>query len=367
MKFIEQLKQIPDHRQSQGKRHPLWLVICLTLVGVLCGYHGYRPLADFCEKHWETLQTMLELPPQSRIPSYSTFRRVIQGVEIEPIVKLYNDWCQNSQTASSGQWLAIDGKSIKCTVTNQTDSEQNFTSTVSAFTHETGEVIALAVSENKQISEIAVVKQVITTLKGQPACYTMDALHCQKDTVKLITEQGQHYLIALKNNQPNLVKTLDNLHQTTTALSYGEEFDKSHGRQVRRRVWVYPAPPHLRKHWSSLQSLIYVEREGWRNDQHCFESFGYISDLSGNASQFLDPIRLHWGIENRLHWVRDVLFQEDMGLRRGGHAPTIWAIMYCFIMTTVRRLGYRTIPQGRRVLANQVQQVFDILSCSYSF
>jgi predicted transposase YbfD/YdcC len=292
---------------------------------------------------------------------------VIQGVEIEPIVKLYNDWCQNSQTASSGQWLAIDGKSIKCTVTNQTDSEQNFTSTVSAFTHETGEVIALAVSENKQISEIAVVKQVITTLKGQPACYTMDALHCQKDTVKLITEQGQHYLIALKNNQPNLVKTLDNLHQTTTALSYGEEFDKSHGRQVRRRVWVYPAPPHLRKHWSSLQSLIYVEREGWRNDQHCFESFGYISDLSGNASQFLDPIRLHWGIENRLHWVRDVLFQEDMGLRRGGHAPTIWAIMHCFIMSTVRRLGYRTIPQGRRVLANQVQQVFDILSCSYSF
>ena len=293
MNFIEQLKQIPDHRSSKGKRHPLWLVMCLTLLGVLSGYHGYRPLADFCQKHWETLQTMLELPTESQIPSYSTFRRVIQGVEIEPIVKLFNEWCKNSQTGESGKWLAMDGKSIKCTVTNQTDSKQNFTSTVSAFTHETGEVMALAVSENKQISEIEVVKQVITSLLGQSASFTMDALHCQKETVKLIVEQGQHYLIALKNNQPNLVKSLDNLHQTTTALSYAEEFDKSHGRQVRRRVWVYPAPPHLGKHWSSLQSLIYVEREGWRDDKPFFESLGYISDLSLNAAQFLDPIRLH--------------------------------------------------------------------------
>ncbi|MFN5399032.1 MAG: transposase family protein [Pseudanabaena sp.] len=77
MNFIEQLKQIPDHRKSNGKRHPLWLVMCLTLLGVLCNYHGYRPLADFCEKHWLTLQTMLELAPERRIPSYSTFRRVI--------------------------------------------------------------------------------------------------------------------------------------------------------------------------------------------------------------------------------------------------------------------------------------------------
>jgi predicted transposase YbfD/YdcC len=115
--------------------------------------------------------------------------------------------------------------------------------------------------------------------------------------VKLIAEQGQHYLIALKNNQPNLLKALVNLHQTTEALSYAEEFDKSHGRQVRRRVWVYPAPNYLRKHWSCLQSLIYVEREGWRDDKPFFESLGYISVLTLNAAQFLDPIRLHWGIE----------------------------------------------------------------------
>jgi hypothetical protein len=115
----------------------------------------------------------------------------------------------------------------------------------------------------------------------------MDALHCQKDPVKLIAEQEQHYLIALKNNQPNLVKTLDNLHQTTDSLSYAEAFDKSHGRQVRRRVWVYPTPPHLRKHWSSLQSLIYVEREGWRDDKPFFIAHRincFCSSLRGGRS-----------------------------------------------------------------------------------
>jgi len=98
-----------------------------------------------------------------------------------------------------------------------------------------------------------------------------------------------------------LLKALEHLPQTTSALSYAEEFDKSHSRQVRRRVWVYRAPTRLREHWSSLQSLIYVEREGWRDAQPFVESVGYISDLSLKASQFLDPSRLHWGIENRLH------------------------------------------------------------------
>ncbi len=64
--------------------------MCLTLLGVLCNYHGYRPLADFCKKHCQTLQTMLELPSDIRIPSYST-RCVIQGIEIGLVVELFND------------------------------------------------------------------------------------------------------------------------------------------------------------------------------------------------------------------------------------------------------------------------------------
>lgn len=155
MNFIEQLKQIPDHRHSRGKRHPLWLVMCLTLLGVMCTYHGYRPLADFSRCHWSTLKTLLNLPQKTRIPSYSTFRRVIQGVDFLPLVALLNQWCQANPGERTGQWLAIDGKSIKCTVSDYQQSYQNFISTVSAFSHQTGAVVALSVLENKHTSSLS--------------------------------------------------------------------------------------------------------------------------------------------------------------------------------------------------------------------
>ncbi|HIK40394.1 MAG TPA: transposase [Thermoleptolyngbya sp. M55_K2018_002] len=88
-----------------------------------------------------------------------------------------------------------------------------------------------------------------------------------------------------------------------------------------------------------------------------------LSRLPNNSStiQFLQPIQQHWNIENRLHWVRDVTFEEDHA-RPGGNAPVIWAILNCFIINIVRQLAYRTIPQGIRALTNQVQQVYTILT-----
>lgn len=90
LNLIEQLKQIPDYRKGKGKRHALWLVVMLILLGTLCGYRGYRPLADFSHQHWQSLSELLELPANTRIPSYSTFRRVLQQVEFEPILGLFN-------------------------------------------------------------------------------------------------------------------------------------------------------------------------------------------------------------------------------------------------------------------------------------
>ncbi|MDX2217001.1 MAG: hypothetical protein SFY66_27290, partial [Oculatellaceae cyanobacterium bins.114] len=91
------------------------------------------------------------------------------------------------------------------------------------------------------------------------------------------------------------------------------------------------------------------------------ETIGYITNLEGNATQFLQHIQQHWGIENRLHWVRDVCFEEDTA-RPGGNAPVIWAILNCFLISIVRQLAFRTIPQGVRALTNQLKQVYTILT-----
>lgn len=178
--LIEQVKQVPDYRKGKGKRHALWLVLMLVLLGTLCGYRGYRPLADFTQQHWQTLCELLELPSHTRIPSYSTFRRVLQRVDFEPFVTLFNRWSQLFIKLTEQTWVAADGKSIKSTLSDYTESYQDFITSVSVFTHQSGVVLHLQVMNNKQTSEIEVVRQLIAALVGQPVVFTLDALHCQK-------------------------------------------------------------------------------------------------------------------------------------------------------------------------------------------
>lgn len=178
--LVADLKQIPDYRKGKGKRHALWLVLMLILLGTLCGYRGYRPLADFSQYHWQTLCQLLELPSSTRIPSYSTFRRVLQRVDFEPFVALFNRWSHLFIELTEETWVAADGKSIKSTLSDYSESYQNFITSVSAFTHQSGVVLHLQMMHNKQTSEIEVVRQLIAALAGQPVVFTLDALHCQK-------------------------------------------------------------------------------------------------------------------------------------------------------------------------------------------
>lgn len=171
-------------------------------------------------------------------------------------------------------------------------------------------------------------------------------------------------MIALKGNQPKLAQALKDCHTTTEALSQAHQVDTTHQRQVHRQAWVYQAPTFLQQHWKGLRSLIWVERWGTRKGRPFHEQVGYVSDLELSAEEFLVHIQQHWGIENRLHWVRDVTFEEDES-RPGGNAPAIWAILNCFIISIVRHLGFRTIPQGTRVLANQVELIYRILTYGF--
>lgn len=178
--LIAKLQAIPDHRSAKGRRHDLWLLLLLILLGTFCGYRGYRPLVDFCHTHWRTLCTQLALPPETRIPSYSTFRRVLHRVDFNPLLTLFNEWVATLFHWSETTGVAGDGKAIKSTLSNYGDSAQSLINTVSAFTHGSGLVLHWQVADNKQGAEQGVVEQLIQALAGQPVVFTFDALHCQK-------------------------------------------------------------------------------------------------------------------------------------------------------------------------------------------
>ena len=176
--------------------------------------------------------------------------------------------------------------------------------------------------------------------------------------MSLIIDGGNDYLIGLKENQPTLYKMAQTQSQQDTPLSSATTVENVHSRLVQRECKVFAAPEQIQKKWSGLKTFVVVERQGERNGQPFYERQSYICSQCLEAQQLLSDIQGHWGIENRLHWVRDVTFQEDFPPRRGGNAPVNWSILHNFFITIARKLCFRTIPQAQRALSNQLHKVF---------
>ncbi len=177
--LIEYLKQIPDEREASGRRHPLWLILLIMILGIMSGYWGYRGLGRFIERHRRQLIETLKIR-QARVGSYSTIRRVMMSLDYEAVAQTFNDWASQYTYNSDGQWVAIDGKSLKNTVNDCYGKQQNFVMMVSAFSHYRGEILGIKIMENKKQSEIVAVQDLLELLDLKGVVFTMDALHCQK-------------------------------------------------------------------------------------------------------------------------------------------------------------------------------------------
>jgi predicted transposase YbfD/YdcC len=362
MTLIAQLKQIPDVRHIRGRRHPLWMILWLSLLGFLCGYDGYRPLADFCAQSQVSLRALLGLPETQAMPSYSTFRRSFVSVEPQGWVECFNAWAQATLPLSVAGLFSIDGKSIRCTSTGGKTSAQNFVMLVSVYEQRVG-VVRLAMMQNQKASEIHVAQALIAQLHYLPSgqCFSLDALHTTQATVNTITATGQHYLVAVKQNRADTYRAIELLTQTEGAQSEAMQVDNTHSRYVTRRAQVFAPTAQLQAKWRNLVAIGVVQRSGTRQHKPFTETVYYLSSAHTTAAQLLAASRQHWQIENGLHWVKDVTFKEDYPEQRGGHAPVTWAILNTFCITLARRQGWRTVPQALRAWANQLDQVFHFL------
>jgi hypothetical protein len=183
--LIYYLEQIPDPRDKSGLRHPLPIVLLIIIMAILSGHYGYRGIGRFLERHRRSLIELLSIP-KSRVPSYSTIIRVMMTLNYEFVLKQFNDWIQSNGMLPSGEWVSIDGKALKNTVTNYSGQEQNFVNFVSAFSHQKGLVLGLKVNKNKDQSEITTVQELLELLDLKGVVFTFDALHCQKKTLEMI-------------------------------------------------------------------------------------------------------------------------------------------------------------------------------------
>lgn len=177
--LVEELKKIKDFRIDEGKRHPLWLVLLIVIMGTMSGYLGYRALGDFVTRHKAALIKTLKVP-KDRVPSYSTIRRVMMGIDFEEFICIFNNWAIANSPPEERRWYAVDGKTLKGSHKDVEEAYKYFIQIVSVYNTTVGLVVGMAEWLREESSELVVVQNLIKTLGLEDAVFTLDALHCQK-------------------------------------------------------------------------------------------------------------------------------------------------------------------------------------------
>ncbi len=165
-------------------------------------------------------------------------------------------------------------------------------------------------------------------------------------------------MIAVKGNQKRLYEQIKLNTQQITPISVDISTERRSDRVTTRTVSVFDDLTDISSEWVGLARLVKVERTGTRAGKPYEQIAYYISSLSLHAEQFAQGIRGHWGIENRLHWVKDVVLQEDSSRIRLGNAPANLSLIRSLAIAIFRYNGYSSITTAVRMIGHNLEQIF---------
>lgn len=321
---------LPDPRSDRGKRHRLSDIIVIAVTAVICCADSWSDVTDFglAKRRW--FETFLDLP--HGIPSQDTFERVFARLDPDAFERCFMDWAAALAGSSQGKLVAIDGKKIRRSFQHAWD-HSTAAHLVSAFVGENATVLGQLAVDCKE-NEIVAIPQLLDLLDIKGATVTIDAMGCQTEIARKIVEKGGDYVLAVKDNQPalndSLRRNLDEMIQEEFAdVHHGVEttVEGDHGRIETRRVWATNQlddwlDADQRARWTGLKSVAVVQAtrdvplQGVSTERRYF-----ISSLGGvDAVRMGQAIRGHWAVENKLHWVLDVSFDEDQARNRKNHS-----------------------------------------------
>ena len=350
-----------DPRRSPA--YPAWYLVLVILCGFLSGCNTIADIAHFAELRCQWLNSLLDL--QFNRLSYDTIWWFFVRVKPEAFQCLMSQWLSGLPSNLHDQVLAVDGKRLQGVSDNE-----HITHLVNLFAVDSRIIIAQERVPDKKCERKAL-PQLLESVDITGAIITMDAHYTYKPELRQVLDKGADFIVGIKGNQGNLEEKVSNYFDQAHSINYrSEEFqcsttmEKDHGRIEIRHVCVSHDLDWLpqKDEWN-LKALIEIRSERIIGDKVEKGILYYGSSRKGNSEQFGKWIRNHWGIENGLNYVMDVVFEEDKALANTGHSAENMSLLRRLAMNVIKTFDpNRGITDARRNATYEPNYLTGLLS-----
>lgn len=353
--FQDHFASLSDPRSfhAPNQRHELIDMLVIAVCAVICGAEGWEDIEEYGHAQAAWFTEVLSLP--HGIPSHDTFRRVLSRLDPDELTQCFISWTAALSDLSGGDIVSIDGKTLRRSFDRA--SSKAAIHMVRAWAS-TNRLVLGQVKVEKKSNEIKAIPKLLKMLDLTGSTVTIDAMGCQKEIAKVITEQGADYVLALKKNHSHLYEDvtlfLDDARANEfaeIAPDYHETVDGDHGRIETRKYWITSDIDWLgaKASWANLQSLGLVESRREIGEKVEVERRYYLVSLPADGVRFSDAVRQHWGIENELHWGLDVSFNEDAcRIRKDQGAQTFSVLRHIALNLLKREMRHKRGIKAKR-------------------
>jgi len=371
------LEGVPDPRSRRGVRHTMCSILVIAAVAVCAGARSFAAIGEWAADAPQRVLAVLgaRCDPRRgvyRAPGEATLRRALQAVDPDAVDTAIGTWLAHRQPRTPGQdgasqgmpgvAIAVDGKTLRGTCGRDGTGGVHL---LSAMTHHTATRRATVVAQVQvegKTSEVAWFAPLLDQIDLTGVVVTADALHTVREHARYLTGRGADYVFTVKENQHRLYDLLDGLAWSTAPVH--TTTDTGHGRTERRTIQVLPAPVDVGFPGAAQVFLIerYItDRATGQISAVAVLGVTSLTAQQAGPAQIADSVRGHWGIENRLHWVRDVTYGEDASHVRTGTAPRVMAGLRNLAISAIRLAGHTNIAQALRHMARDATRPLALL------
>ena len=355
--FVDHFAVVEEPRIERTKVHGLIDILFICVAGTIAGCDGPTDIASFAKTQLAWCRKFVEL--KNGVPSHDTIGRVISLIKPDQFQKAFLDWVAAlaADDKSDGpKFVPIDGKTLRGS--GGAKHRDNPLHVVSAWATQQGMTLGQVAVDSKS-NEITAIPKLLEMLELKGAIVSIDAMGCQKNIAKQIVDGGGDYVLAVKDNQPKLSEAVTTSSstdmRTKTSVNTGVANTappSEHEEQSNRvTIWWLQSPMNMkgfRRNWKGLKTIGQAITTSMTSDgKETSEVRYFISSRAPKVKEFAKSVRGHWGIES-MHWVLDVVFDEDSSRLRNGESTQNFGFLRKFVISLLKRDTSKGSLKGKR-------------------